>query len=122
MSRALRAIRGATTVDYDTAAQVSARTQELVAAVMECNAISKDDLVSVIFTATGDIHSIFPATAAREVGLGDIPLMCARELDIAGGTQLCIRVMFHLLTDRDRAGLHHVYLHGARGLRDDLPE
>jgi chorismate mutase len=29
--------------------------------------------------------------------------------------------MIHLHTERSRAELHHVYLEGARGLRDDLP-
>ncbi|MDQ1376678.1 MAG: chorismate mutase, partial [Acidimicrobiaceae bacterium] len=60
--------------------------------------------------------------AARAVGLGDVPLICARELDVVGGTPLCIRVLMHMNTDRPRAELHHVYLEGARGLRDDLPD
>jgi chorismate mutase len=47
--------------------------------------------------------------------------MCARELDIVGATPRCIRVMVHLTTERSRDELHHVYLEGARGLRDDLP-
>jgi chorismate mutase len=63
---------------------------------------------------------MFPATAARAIGFGDVPLMCARELDIKGSQPLCIRVLMHLETDRQQ--LHHVYLEGARGLRDDLPE
>jgi chorismate mutase len=122
VSSAVRALRGATTVDEDTAAQVSTRTKELVAAMLERNGVAKDDLISILFTATDDIHSMFPATGARELGLGDVPLMCARELDIVGGARRCIRVMMHLVTDRSRAELHHVYLEGARGLRDDLPE
>ena len=81
----------------------------------------RDDLISVLFTATDDIHSIFPATAARKFGLGDVPLLCARELEIEGATQQCIRVMLHLMTKRARSELHHVYLEGAKGLRDDLP-
>ena len=57
----------------------------------------------------------------RAFGLGDIPLICARELDVEGGTPLCVRVMLHLETDKSRDELHHVYQHGARNLRDDLP-
>jgi chorismate mutase len=30
--------------------------------------------------------------------------------------------MMHLYTDRARDALHHIYLHGAASLRDDLPE
>jgi chorismate mutase len=77
--------------------------------------------VSIIFTATDDIHSVFPAAAARKFGLGHIPLLCARELDIDDGTPLCIRVLMHVESDRPRDELHHVYLEGARNLRDDLP-
>jgi chorismate mutase len=119
---AVRALRGATTVDADTVEQVSARVQSLVTAMLERNSVSKDDLISVVFTATDDIHCMFPAAAARAVGFGDVPLLCVRELDIDGGTPQCIRVLMHLTTERSRGELHHVYLEGARGLRDDLPE
>ena len=119
---AVRALRGATTVDADTADHITARVQELVLAMLDQNDVDKDALISVVFTATDDIHSMFPATAARGVGLGDVPLLCARELDVIGGTPMCVRVLMHLVTDRARHQLHHVYLHGARGLRDDLPD
>jgi chorismate mutase len=119
---AVRALRGATTVDSDTVAQVTERVQALVNVMLDRNGAAKDDLISVLFTATDDIRCMFPATAARGVGLGDVPLICARELDVAGGTPRCIRVLMHLNTERPRAELHHVYLEGARGLRDDLPD
>lgn len=118
----MRALRGATTVDDDTKDQVTSRTQALVTAMLEVNEVSKEDLISVVFTATDDVHSMFPATAAREIGLGDVPLLCARELDIQGATPRCIRVLMHVMTDKARSQLHHVYLEGAKGLRDDLPE
>lgn len=119
---AVRALRGATTVDTDEPDHLSTRVQTLVNQMLERNGVSKDDLISVLFTATDDIHSMFPATAARAVGLGDIPLICARELDITGATPMCVRVLMHLATDRSRQELHHVYLEGARQLRDDLPD
>ena len=122
MPQTVRALRGATTVDADTAEQITARVQTLVRAMLEKNAVDKEDLISVIFTATPDIHAKFPALAAREMGLGDVPLLCAQELDIVGGAQLCIRILMHLNTERARDELHHVYLEGARTLRDDLPE
>lgn len=122
MPFSVRALRGATTVEVDTEEEVGERTRTLVQAMLERNEVDKDDLISVLFTATDDIHSTFPATAARALGLGDVPLICARELDITGATPRCIRVMMHLQTERSRGELHHVYLEGARGLRDDLPE
>jgi chorismate mutase len=121
MSPAVRALRGATTVDVDETDHLFERVIALLEALFERNEIKHDDLISVLFTATDDIHSAFPALAARKFGLGDVPLMCARELDIDGGTPRCIRVMIHLTTDKGRDQLHHVYLEGARGLRDDLP-
>jgi chorismate mutase len=120
--RRTRALRGATTVDEDTEEQVAERTQALLAEMLSRNAVSHGDIISVIFTATGDIRSMFPAAAARGVGFGDVPLLCARELDIAGSQPLCIRVLMHIETERERHELHHVYLENARGLRDDLPE
>ncbi|MEO9224100.1 MAG: chorismate mutase [Acidimicrobiales bacterium] len=117
-----RALRGATTVEADTPEEVQTKVVSLLSAMLERNGASHDDLISVLFTATDDIHSVFPAAAARSIGLGDVPLICARELDIVGAKPMCIRVMAHLTTERTRAELHHVYLEGARDLRDDLPD
>ena len=119
---AVRALRGATTVDVDTVEHVTERVLALLNEIFARNEIDHDDLISIVFTATDDIHSIFPATAARKFGLGDVPLLCARELNIDGGTAMCIRLMIHLATDIPRSELHHVYLEGARQLRDDLPD
>ena len=121
MPPAVRALRGATTLDADTEEQVHERVQTLIREMLARNDVDKGDLISVIFTATDDITSMFPAAAARAVGLGDVPLLCARELAITGGTPRCIRVLMHLTTGRSRSELRHVYLAGAEGLRDDLP-
>lgn len=118
---ALRALRGATTVDVDEETHVHERVVELLEEMCDRNGVRHDDIVSILFTATDDIHSTFPASGARKMGLGDVPLICARELDITGGTPRCIRVLMHLTTDRTRAEMRHVYLAGAIGLRDDLP-
>ena len=122
MTAAVRALRGATTIDEDTPAQIEKRVVELLKQMIDRNGVDHDDLISVFFTATEDVVSTFPATAARTYGLGDVPLICARELSVEGGTPRCIRVMMHLTTERTRQELHHVYLEGARGLRDDLPD
>lgn len=118
---AVRAVRGATTVDDDTPEQISERVLALLAAMFESNRIDHDDLISIFFTATPDVVSAFPATVARRAGLGDVPLICAQEIPVPGSTPRCIRVMAHLTTDLSRHELHHVYLEGAQGLRDDLP-
>jgi chorismate mutase len=118
----VRALRGATTVHVDEPGHITERVVALLERMLERNEVDKEDLVSILFTATDDVHSIFPAAAARTMGLGDVPLICARELDVDGGTKKCIRVLMHLSTEKARSELHHVYLEGARGLRDDLPE
>ena len=122
MTSAVRALRGATTIESDTTDQIRTRTIELLEQMLERNGVNHDDIISVLFTATDDIHSMFPASAARDIGFGDIPLICARELDIKDATPLCIRVLMHLNTTVSRSDLRHVYLEGASGLRDDLPE
>jgi chorismate mutase len=121
MPPAVRALRGATTVDIDEKHHLFERVIALFDELFARNGLDHDDLISVIITATGDIHSAFPAEAARKFGLGDVPLLCARELEIEGGTPMCVRVLIHLSTDVPRDQLHHVYLEGARNLRDDLP-
>lgn len=121
MPPALRALRGATTVDRDEEGHVHDRVVALLTEMCARNHVDHDDIVSILFTATDDLHATFPAAGARRMGLGDVPLICARELDVAGGTARCIRVLMHLTTERSRADLRHVYLEGAVNLRDDLP-
>jgi chorismate mutase len=118
----VRALRGATTLDVDERDHLIERTQEVMAALFERNGLTEDDLISIVFTATSDIHSAFPAEAAREAGFTHVPLMCARELEIDGGIPRCVRLLIHAYTDRAATDLRHVYLHEARQLRTDLPE
>jgi chorismate mutase len=121
MSTAVRALRGATTADADTTEQITERTVTLLREMFERNGVHHDHLISIWFTVTDDLTSAFPAAGARAIGLGDVPLLCAREIPVPGSTPRCIRVLAHLTTDRPRAELRHVYLEDAVGLRDDLP-
>ena len=122
MSVRLLALRGAITCDEDTKAEIDEKTQRLVKEMLARNGVEHDDIVSILFTATDDLHAEFPATAARALGLGDVPLICARELGISHGMPMTIRVMMHFYGDQPSKELHHVYLEGTRALRDDLPE
>jgi chorismate mutase len=118
---AVRALRGATTVDADTVEQVTERVQELLREIMAGNHLLEQDIISIIFTATADVVSMFPATAARGIGFGAVPLLCASEIPVPGAMPRCVRALLHVSTTLERAELRHVYLHGAQGLRDDLP-
>ena len=114
------AIRGATTVENDDPASIAESVQELLPLILQRNRVEHDEVVSVFFTATHDLISAFPATAARDVGFGDIPLICATEIAVPGSTPRCIRVMLHVYTKIPKSEIRHVYLRGAQGLRDDL--
>jgi chorismate mutase len=123
MSSALvRALRGASTCEANTVAEVTAVTQELLLAMLERNGVDHDDVISVLFTTSPDLTAAFPATAARGVGFGDVPLLCASEIDVPGAIALTVRIMMHVYTPRSRSELRHVYLRNAQSLRDDLPE
>jgi chorismate mutase len=117
----VRAIRGATSVPEDTREAISARTAELVRAVLDRNGLTPGDLISIIFTSTEDLVATFPATAAREVGLGAVPLICAREIPVPGSRPSCGRLMAHANMPDDRP-VQHVYLHDAVKLRVDLAQ
>jgi chorismate mutase len=95
---------------------------ELLSEILVRNEVSLDELVSIFFTATPDLHSAFPAAAARGIGLADVPLMCAQELDIVGAMEKVIRVMLHVQTDTPRNEIKHVYLRGAEALRKDIAQ
>ena len=117
---AVRAVRGATQLDEDDREHMLDRVAEMVRDVMAANGLGVNDFISVIFTATSDLHSEFPAYAARRLGFGEIPLICARELEIEGSMQRVVRMMAHVETDLPRSEITHVYLHGAANLRRDL--
>jgi chorismate mutase len=104
----------------DTREEMLDRVAEMVTEVMASNRLEVDDFISVIFTATSDLVAEFPAYAARRLGFGEIPLLCARELEIEGSMPRVVRMMAHVETELPRADITHVYLHGAATLRSDL--
>jgi chorismate mutase len=117
---AVRAVRGATQLDVDDRDHMLERVTEMVTQVMDANGWDVDDFISIIFTATTDLVSEFPAYAARILGFTDVPLICTRELEIEGSMPRVVRMMAHVETELPRADITHVYLHGAAALRRDL--
>lgn len=116
----MRAVRGATQLDEDTREHMLERVAEMVTDVMTSNELAVDDFISIVFTATDDLHSEFPAYAARRLGFDDVPLICARELEIEGSMPRVVRMLAHVETHLSRPEVTHVYLHGAARLRRDL--
>ncbi|WP_019630617.1 chorismate mutase [Actinomadura atramentaria] len=119
---AVRAVRGAIQVDADDRAEILSATTELVTAVMERNALTTDDVISVLFTATPDLTAEFPALAARKLGFSEVPLLCAAEIAVPHALPRVIRLMAHIATERPRAEIQHVYLRGATALRLDIAQ
>jgi chorismate mutase len=115
----LRALRGAITVEANDAKAILGATEELLRAMLDRNALQHDDIVSCLFTCTPDLNAEFPAVAARQIGMSDVPLMCAQEMDVYGQLPHVIRVMMHAYADPDREP-EHVYLRDATKLRLDL--
>lgn len=118
---AVRALRGATQVRENSREDILAGTSELITAVLGRNELTSESLISVIFTATPDLNAEFPAYAARALGFTDVPLLCATEMNVPGALPRVLRLLALADTDRTRAEIHHVYLHGAAQLRRDLP-
>jgi chorismate mutase len=118
----VRAIRGATQLTVDDPAEMAEAVQELIGEMLERNGITADALISIILTATPDLRSTFPATAARGLGLGDVPLLSAMELDIVGALPRVVRAMAHVEIDAPRSSIAHVYTRGAQVLRQDLAQ
>ena len=115
-------MRGAIQVDRDDRDEILAASTELMRAVLERNGLSPEDLVSIVFTATPDLRAEFPAYAARQMGIVDVPLLCASEIDVPGAMPRVLRLLAHVETDLARADVRHVYLRGAAALRTDLPQ
>jgi chorismate mutase len=118
---AIRAIRGATQVEVDDKEHVLALTRDLVAEVMEVNKLTPDDVISIIFSATGDIASVAPALAARQLGLHDPALLCVQEMHVEGAMPRLVRLIAHVETELTRDQVRNVYQRGTDALRRDVP-
>jgi chorismate mutase len=116
----VRGIRGATTCQED-AGSILAATRELLSAILAANpSLQTTDIASAWFTVTSDLQLVHPAKAARELGWTEVPLMCAREIDVPGSLPHCVRVLIHWNTDLPQSAVKPVYLHDAKELRPDL--
>lgn len=116
----VRGIRGAVVVEEDAEGRVLEATAALLRELLARNDLEPDDVVSIVFTATGDLRSAFPAAAARRIGLDRVPVLSARELDVEGAMPRVVRVLVHAHTERSPAEVAHVYLGEAARLREDL--
>jgi chorismate mutase len=119
---ALRAIRGAIQVPANTAEDIAAGVQELIAAILKANELTPSDVISVFFTSTADLDAAFPAAACREMGFVNVPLIGSVEVSVPGALDRTVRAMLHVETGRTPEEITHIYLHGAASLRRDIAQ
>ena len=117
-----RGIRGATTVESNSADAILGATTELLVELMRANDLRVDDVASAFFTTTVDLNAEFPAVAARQLGWRDVALLCGHEMDVPGSLPMCLRILLHANTEKGPQDIIHVYLRGATVLRTDLSE
>lgn len=118
-SRRMRAVRAATSVTADDPTLVREAVTELLETLMSINDIDADDVVSALFTATPDLTSAFPATAARTLGWTEVPMLCATEIDVPGAPPRILRVLLHVERAASAPRLVPVYLREAVALRPE---
>ncbi len=112
-------VRGAITVDANTAEAILAATRELLIAILEANPIELDDIGSAIFSTTVDLNAEYPAVAARQMGWHDVAIICTHEMNVPHGLKGCVRVLIMWNTSLSARDIRHIYLREAQHLRPD---
>lgn len=120
MGAMIRGIRGAITVKNNDASGILDATEKLLSEIVKSNGIKVEDIASIIFSATKDLDATFPAEAARKIGWKYVPLLCSNEIDVKGSLKSCIRVLLHVNTDKSQQEIKHIYLEGAKVLREEF--
>ncbi len=115
----VRGIRGASVVDSNTKEAILAETTTLLIEMIQRNGVEFQDIASIFFSLTDDLNAEFPAIAARQMGMTDVPLLCMNEIQVPGGLSRCIRILIHWNTERAASDISHPYLKEAVSLRPD---
>ena len=118
----VRAFRGATQLKADSKQEMEEAVCEMLSEIFQSNGLGRDDLISILFTATPDLVCDFPAAAARTLDLGSIPLICAVEIAVEDSMPRVVRAMVHAHSSLEHSDVKHVYLRGAQALRKDLAQ
>ena len=116
----MKGIRGAITINKNQSSLILEGTRLLLKEIISENELNKKEIVSIIFTATDDLDSEYPAVAARDMGFREIPLMCYQEMKVKNSLRKCIRVIIYINRDCSHKDLNHIYLRKAKTLRPDL--
>jgi chorismate mutase len=112
-----RGIRGATTVDDNTREDTLAAAKELLQEMVQANGVQEEEIACIFFTTTPDVNRVFPAAAARELGLSQAPMLCGHEMNVPGSLPMCLRILILFNTEKGAEEIVHIYIKGARELR-----
>ncbi|MBI4331332.1 MAG: chorismate mutase [Chloroflexi bacterium] len=115
-----RGIRGATTVESNTGKEILEATKELLRLMIDANSLDKNEIAIAVFTTTEDLNAEFPAMAARQIGWTEVPLLCAREINVPGSLKKCLRILLLVNTEKSPAEIVHIYVKGAKDLRNAI--
>ena len=118
----VRGIRGAVNIASNTKDEILTKSRELLEAIVRENRLQAEDIACAIFTLTPDLNADFPAYAARQLGWRDVPLMCARELDVPEAMEKVIRVLLLVNSTTPPSKIKHQYLGDTPKLRPDLAQ
>jgi chorismate mutase len=118
----VRGIRGAVNIASNTKEEILTKSRELLEAIVRENKLQAEDIACAIFTLTPDLNADFPAYAARQLGWRDVPLMCARELDVPEAMEKVIRVLLLVNSTTPPSKIKHQYLGDTPKLRPDLAQ
>ena len=116
-----RGVRGAITIDNNSPEDIKSAVIELLNKMLTDNEIKTEDISFAIFTVTKDINADFPAKFARlDCGFNKVPMMCYNELETPKSLKKCLRILLNINTDKNQDEIMHIYLKGAKILREDI--
>lgn len=114
------AIRGATTCE-NTQQSITDATIELWQDIFNKNNLSYDTISAIVFSATPDLDTFYPAKALRDnFELADTPMFCTAEMAVKNSLKQCIRVLVFVNGNVSKNDVKHCYLRKASSLRPDL--
>ena len=115
----LYALRGAVQCE-NTVNDICDRVSQMYDELLSMNKLEENDIVSVMFSVTGDLNAVNPCSALRKSGrAGELALFSCLEPDTAGSLERTCRVLLHCYLE-EGAKPHYVYRNGAEVLRPDL--
>ncbi|MDC0832168.1 chorismate mutase [Leptolyngbya valderiana BDU 20041] len=115
----VRAIRGATTVPENSAEAIRSAVEELLDELERGNSFDPEQIISLTFSVTRDLDTLFPASVARSRPRWDnVPLLDVQHMHVEQDLERCVRFLLHVNLPAS-VRVYHPYLRRAKSLRPD---